>query len=115
MCRFTCTQMMDMKNRTYIARKVNLTFLFVLTYRFFGLIIFPVLYRRVIFMIVEVKELDYLGFHLEYVENKGWQIVLKDVAVLFPTLQDAQAACREFFSIASKSRGKKILYRKNVS
>lgn len=60
-------------------------------------------------MIVEIKETDYKGFHLEHIENKGWQIVLHDVRILFPTFQDAQCAVDAFYREAvPKFRGKKV-------
>lgn len=59
-------------------------------------------------MIIEVNELDYFGFHLEYVKNTGWKVVLKDVEFLFPTLQDAQRVCRQFRDIVKENRGKTI-------
>lgn len=61
-------------------------------------------------MIIEVKETTYMGFLLQHVENKGWQIVLHDgVRILFPTMQDAQRACRQFRDIANENRGKVII------
>lgn len=60
-------------------------------------------------MIIELNELDFLGFHLEYVKNKGWKIVLKDVEFLFPTMQDAQRACKQFRDIVKENRGKVII------
>ena len=52
-------------------------------------------------MIIEINEIDYMGFHLEHVKGKGWKIVLKDVEFLFPTMQDAQMACRQFCAIVN--------------
>ena len=60
-------------------------------------------------MIIEINELDYMGFHLEYVKNTGWKIVMKDVEFLFPTMQDAQRACRQFRDIVKENRGKVII------
>lgn len=60
-------------------------------------------------MIVEITETDYRGFHFEYVKSKGWQIVLHDVRILFPTFQDAQCAVDAFYREAvPKFRGKKV-------
>ena len=57
-------------------------------------------------MIIEVKETTYMGFLLQHVEKKGWQIVLHDgVRFLFPTMQDAQRACRQFRDIVKENRG----------
>ena len=61
-------------------------------------------------MIIEVKETTYMGFLLQHVENKGWQIVLHDgVRLLFPTMQDAQRACRQFRDIVKENRGKVVI------
>ena len=60
-------------------------------------------------MIIEVTELDYMGFHLEYVKSKGWKIVMKDVEFLFPTMQDAQRACRQFRDIVKENRGTVVI------
>ena len=61
-------------------------------------------------MIIEVTETTFMGFHLQYVENKGWQIVLHDgVRILFPTMQDAQKACRQFRDVARENRGKVVI------
>lgn len=60
-------------------------------------------------LVIEINELDFMGFHLEYVKNTGWKIVLKDVEYLFPTLQDAQRACKLFDGIVKENRGKKII------
>lgn len=60
-------------------------------------------------MIIEITELDYFGFHLEHVKSKGWKIVMKDVEFLFPTMQDAQRACRQFRDIVKDNRGKTII------
>lgn len=60
-------------------------------------------------MIIEITEFDYMGFHLEHVKNSGWKIVLKDVEFLFPTMQDAQMACRQFRNIVQENRGKVIV------
>lgn len=60
-------------------------------------------------MIIEITELDYMGFHLEYVKNTGWKIVMKDVEFLFPTMQDAQRACRQFRDIVQENRGKVVI------
>ena len=60
-------------------------------------------------MVIEVAEVDYFGFHIEHVQNSGWKIVLKDVEFLFPTLQDAQRACRQFRDIVKENRGKTIV------
>lgn len=60
-------------------------------------------------MIIEINELDYMGFHLEYVKNTGWKIVLKDVDILFPTMQDAQRVCRQFRDIVKENRGKVVI------
>lgn len=59
-------------------------------------------------MIIEVKELDYLGFHLELVEGSGWKVVLKNMDYLFPTLQVAQSACRQALFMFDVSGGRKI-------
>lgn len=59
------------------------------------------------FMIIEVKEINYNGFHIQH-EERGWKIVLKD-EYLFPTLQDAQCAVDEFLGdVVKKHRGKKM-------
>lgn len=60
-------------------------------------------------MIIEIREINYFGFLIQHVENKGWQIVLnEDVRILFPTLQDAQCAVRDFYNdVVPKRRGKK--------
>lgn len=60
-------------------------------------------------MIIEVKELNFQGFHIELVEGSGWKIVLKDIEYLFPTLQAAQSACVMFHDFAQKNGGKKII------
>lgn len=60
-------------------------------------------------MIIEVKELDYLGFHLELAEGSGWKVVLKDVEYLFPTLQAAQSACRQALFMFDVNGAKKII------
>lgn len=60
-------------------------------------------------MIIEITEFDYMGFRLEHVKNSGWKIVLKDVEFLFPTMQDAQMACRQFRNIVQENRGKVIV------
>ena len=60
-------------------------------------------------MIIEVTEIDYMGFHLKHVENTGWKIVLKDVEYLFPTMQDAQRACMQFYDLVQSNGGKKII------
>lgn len=60
-------------------------------------------------MIIEINELDYMGFHLEHVKNKGWKIVMNDVEFLFPTMQDAQMACRQFRNVVKDNRGKTII------
>ena len=61
-------------------------------------------------MIIEIKEITYYGFFIEHVENKGWQIVLhEDAKILFPTLQDAQRAVRDFYNDAvPKNKGTKL-------
>ncbi len=60
-------------------------------------------------MIIEVKETTFMGFLLQHVENKGWQIVLNDdVRILSHTFQDAQGAVMEFYKdVAPKRIGKK--------
>ena len=65
-------------------------------------------------MIIEVKEITFYGFLIQHVDNKGWQIVLhEDSKILFPTLQDAQGAVRDFYNdVVPKHRGKKILHTK---
>lgn len=60
-------------------------------------------------MIKEITELDFMGFHLEYVKNIGWKIVLKGVEFLFPTMQDAQMACKQFRDIVKENRGKVVV------
>lgn len=60
-------------------------------------------------MIIEITELDYMGFHLKHVKSAGWKIVLKDVEFLFPTMQDAQMACRQFRGVVKENRGKVII------
>ena len=61
-------------------------------------------------MIIEIKETTFMGFLLQYVENKGWQIVLHDgVRLLFPTMQDAQMACKQFRDIVKENRGKVVI------
>lgn len=61
-------------------------------------------------MIIEVKEITFYGFMIQHVENKGWQIVLhEDTKILFPTLQDAQGAVRDFYNdVILKHKGKKL-------
>ena len=61
-------------------------------------------------MIIEVKEINFYGFLIQHVENKGWQIVLDEYnKILFPTLQDAQGAVVEFHNVVVPNRkGKKI-------
>lgn len=59
-------------------------------------------------MIKEVTELNFMGFHLENVKHTGWKIVLHDVEFIFPTLQDAQAACKQFRGIVKENGGKEI-------
>ena len=59
-------------------------------------------------MIIEVKEINYYGFCIQRVDEKGWKIVLED-EFLFPTLQDAQGAVHEFLDdVVGKHRGKKL-------
>lgn len=61
-------------------------------------------------MIIEVKETTFMGFLLQHVENKGWQIVMHDgVRLLFPTMQDAQRACRQFRDVVTENRGKVVI------
>ena len=61
-------------------------------------------------MIIEIKETTFMGFLLQNVENKGWQIVLHDgVRLLFPTMQDAQMACKQFRDIVKENRGKVVI------
>lgn len=61
-------------------------------------------------MIIEIKETTFMGFLLQHVENKGWQIVLHDgVRLLFPTMQDAQMACKQFRDIVKENRGKVVI------
>lgn len=61
-------------------------------------------------MIIEVKEVNFYGFLIQRVEDKGWQIVLDEYnKILFPTLQDAQGAVTEFYNVVvPKRKGKKI-------
>lgn len=59
--------------------------------------------------VITITETDYMGFHLEYVENRGWKIVLKDVQYLLPTMQDAQRVCRQFYELVQKNGGEKII------
>ena len=61
-------------------------------------------------MIIEIKETIFYGFLIQHVENKGWQIVLhEDAKILFPTLQDAQGAVRDFYNDAVPNhKGKKL-------
>lgn len=59
-------------------------------------------------MIIEVKELDFHGFHIELVEGSGWKIVLKDREYLFPTLQTAQSACLQALYMFERNSGRKI-------
>lgn len=65
-------------------------------------------------MIIEINELDYMGFHLEHVKSKGWKIVMHGVEFLFPTMQDAQMACRQFRDIVKANRGKVIVPGVNI-
>lgn len=60
-------------------------------------------------MIIEVNELDFMGFHLENVKHVGWKIVLQGVEFLFPTLQDAQMACKQFRDIVKENNGKVVV------
>ena len=61
-------------------------------------------------MIIEVKETVYMGFLLQHVEKKGWQIVLNnDTKILFPTFQDAKCAVNTFYNDAvPQFKGKRI-------
>lgn len=61
-------------------------------------------------MIIEVKETVYMGFLLQHVEKKGWQIVLNnDTKILFPTFQDAKCAVNAFYNDAvPQFKGKRI-------
>ena len=61
-------------------------------------------------MIIETKEITFYGFLIQHVDNKGWQIELnEDTRILFPTLQDAQGAVRDFYNDAiPKHKGKKV-------
>lgn len=61
-------------------------------------------------MIIEVKEVNYRGFLIRHVKNKGWKIVLRnDVQFIFPTYQDAQCAVNAFYNDAvPKNKGRKI-------
>ena len=57
-------------------------------------------------MIIEVNEIVYKGILCQHVENRGWKIALAEYEYLFPTLQDAQAAIREFHNeVVKKYRG----------
>ena len=66
--------------------------------------------RKVKLMVIEVKEVNYRGFLIRHVKNKGWKIVMKnDVQFIFPTYQDAQCAVDDFHSVAvPKNKGRKI-------
>ena len=64
-------------------------------------------------MIKEITDLNFMGFHLEHIKNEGWKIVLQGVDFIFPTLQDAQTACKKFRDIAKENRGKMIVTENN--
>ena len=53
-------------------------------------------------MIIDVKELDYKGFHLKRADQ-GWKIVLNDVEVMFPNFNAASAAIDDFYRIIVKA------------
>lgn len=61
-------------------------------------------------MIIEINEITFYGFLIQHVDDKGWQIVLnEDTRILFPTLQDAQAAVNAFYKdVVPKHRGKRM-------
>ena len=60
-------------------------------------------------MIIEVKELDYKGFHLKHLPDKGWKIVLNDVEIMFPNFNAASAAIDDFYRIIiTAHQGKKL-------
>lgn len=59
-------------------------------------------------MIIDVTELDYKGFHLKLVPDKGWKIVLNDVEILFPHLNAASAAIDDFYRIIAAHQGTKL-------
>ena len=60
-------------------------------------------------MIVEVKEVTYKGFNMQYVDKQGWKIVLVGEEYLFPYLTAAQGAVDEFLrEIVPKYKGKKL-------
>lgn len=60
-------------------------------------------------MIIDVKELDYKGFHLKHLPEQGWKIVLKDTEVLFPHFTAASAAIDDFYRDVIKThKGKKL-------
>lgn len=60
-------------------------------------------------MVIEVKEYNYKGFHLELVKDKGWKIVLNDVEIIFPHAQAAEMAIDEFYrDVIKKHKGVKL-------
>lgn len=60
-------------------------------------------------MIIDITEYNYMGFHLEHVKDKGWKIVLGDVAYLFPHAQAAESAIRSIHEdIVQKHKASKI-------
>ena len=59
-------------------------------------------------MIIEIKEYDYKGFHLKYVEGKGWILIIGEAEYLFPYATAAEAAINEFIrDVIPKKKGKK--------
>ena len=59
-------------------------------------------------MIIDVKELDYLGFHLKYVEDKGWKVILTNAEIMFPHLTAAKAAIDKFYRDVFEEDGEKL-------
>ena len=60
-------------------------------------------------MIIEVTEFNYKGFMLYLEKDKGWKIILGDVAYLFPYATAAESAIDEFIrEVTPRHNGKKI-------
>lgn len=60
-------------------------------------------------MILDVTELDYKGFYLKHVPDKGWKIMLNDVEIMFPHFSAASAAIDDFYRvIVTAHQGKKL-------
>ena len=77
-------------------------------FAFLSAIIYPSKERLVSKMIIDVKELDYLGFHLKYVEDKGWKVILTNAEIMFPHLTAAKAAIDKFYRDVFEEDGEKL-------